>query len=178
SVQHEIWAGAAVTAAWYHSREGSLAVAVPAGITLNDYTRFQIPNPLSASDIITVFNLKPGIPTGTTVSRMSDNYRTYNGVELSLVPRLPSGGTIIGGWFADKKVLNLCDTDNPNNFRFCDTSGKTLQEYGKVPGQPWYHEFKASISHRLPWHFQGALTFNSAPGSGAGGGAFGDINQR
>lgn len=178
SVQQELRTGMAVTAAWYHSHEGNLAVAVPAGITVNDYTRFQIPNPLNPSDAITVFNLKPSIPTGTTMSRMSDNYRNYNGVELSMVARLPSGGTIIGGWFADRKVLNLCDTDNPNNFRFCDTSGKTLQEYGKVPGQPWYHEFKASISHRLPWHFQGALTFNSAPGSGAGGGAFGDINQR
>ncbi|MEQ1898438.1 MAG: TonB-dependent receptor [Vicinamibacterales bacterium] len=179
SVQHELLPGVAVTGVWYRTHESNIAISLPVGIAVSDYSPFTMPNPLTPSDTITVFNLKPGFATGRNIVRMTENYRTYNGMEVSLSARLPGGGILMGGWFADKKVQNACDTDNPNNFRFCDTSGKTLQEYGKVPALPLLHEFKLSGSQRLKWGFQASFSIASAPGNGTGsGGLLSDPNQR
>jgi hypothetical protein len=171
SVQQELRPGVALTLVWYYSREGNISATEPVGVTPDSYVPFTLPNPLNPSDVISVFNLKPGTSTALSQTRLTSNYRVYDGYEVSVVARLPSGGRIMGGWFFDRKNSNTCDTTNPNNFRFCDTTGATYQQYGQVPTLPFLHEFKLSVAHPLPWSFQGSLSFVSVPGNGIGNGS-------
>ena len=169
-IQQEVAPGVSVTAAWYRTHEGNTWGTQDRGVTLDDYTPFQIPNPLGNGESITVYNLNPGVATGDRITVSSGiNERSYNGFEVSGQARLPSGGIILGGWFADRKVSVLCDTDDPNDLRFCDQSSKLRQELGAVPALPFLHEYKFVISHPLPWDFEGSLSLISYPGNGADG---------
>ena len=166
-VQQEIASGVSASVMWYHTRERNLWSNREAAVTANDYTPFQIVSPLDGEEI-TVYNLNPGVATGDVVTRSSAiNKRTYNGLELSVQGRLPSGGTIIGGFYTDRKVSTNCDTTNPNELRFCDESGATFQDQGAVPTLDFRHEYKLAIVHPLPWDFSGSLSFISYPGNAA-----------
>ena len=169
SVQQEITEGVSVTAAWYHTRETNLWGSRDRGITIDDYTPFLLANPSNPSEMITVYNLYPGTATGDIQDVASGiNERIYNGYELSIQARLPTGGQILAGFYTDRKVSVLCDTNNPNLLRFCDHSGGLFQELGAVPTLPFLHEWKFAFTHPLPWDFLGSLAFISLPGNGAG----------
>ena len=165
-LQQELLPGVSLTAAWYHTREGNLWATKDIGITPDDFTPFTVVSPHDNSEL-TAFDLNAGVPTGQVFAVSSDiNQRTYNGVELSTQARLGSGGTIIGGWYMDKQLAVDCDTNDPNDFRFCDETGELHQDLGTVPGIPFRHEFKFAIAHSLPGGFEAALSFISYPGGG------------
>lgn len=170
SVQQEVASGVSVAAAWYHTYEDNTWGRQDRSITPDDFTPFLIPNPLGNGEMITVYNLNPGVATGDVVMVSSDiNKRTYNGFEVSGQARLPNGGLILGGWYADRKLSVLCDSNSPNDLRYCDQTGNLQQELGAVPALPFLHEFKFVIAHPLPWDFEGSLSFISYPGNGADG---------
>jgi hypothetical protein len=77
--------------------------------------------------------------------------------------RLPNGGTLSGGWFTDRTQLVTCDTNDPNQLRFCDQTGELFQELGSVPGMPFRHEYKLAATYPLPWRLQPGLSFVSFP---------------
>jgi hypothetical protein len=61
------------------------------------------------------------------------NQRIYHGFDVSMQARLPNGGTLSGGWFTDRTQLVTCDTNDPNQLRFCDQTGELFQELWSVP---------------------------------------------
>jgi len=168
SVQHELLSGVSVVGSWYWSRSGNLQAVRNVALTVNDYTPFQVANPLDNQDAITVFNLnraRQGLVDN--VVRSSDlNRETYSGFEASMQARLPRGMTVAGGWFGDRTLRTTCDTNNPNELRFCDETGELYQELGQVPTLPFRHEFKLAATSPLPWGFRGGLSFVSLPGNG------------
>ena len=167
-LQQELAAGVSFNLAWYHTRESNLWANRDRGITLDDYAPFQLANPLGG-EMITVYNLVPGTATGNIFTEASDiNNRIYNGFEVGGQARLPNGGMILGGWYADRKVSVLCDTTNPNDLRFCDQSGELYQELGTVSSLPLLHEWKLAIIYPIPGDFNLSLSFISYPGNGAG----------
>ena len=178
-VQQELAVGVSLNVAWYLTKEGNLWGNRDRGITIDDFNPFEVPNPLGSGEMVTIYNLIPGTATGDIVTTASGiNSRTYHGFEVSAQARLASGGVIMAGWYADRKVSVLCDTNNPNEWRFCDQSGGLYQELGNVPALPFLHEWKFGLIHSLPWDFEAALSFISYPGNGAGVSGGNDTSTR
>ena len=168
SLQQELVPGISLTGAWYHTRFYNLQSFRNVLLNVSDYAPFQVPNPLTAGEMITVFNLdraKQG--QVDTVATASDvNRRTYNGFEVNMMARLPNGGTVLGGWFTERTVSITCDTNDPNQYRFCDQSGQLFQELGTVPSLPFRHEFKLAATYPFPWKLEASMSLMSYPGSG------------
>jgi hypothetical protein len=166
SVQHELAARVGVVGAWYYNRFGNLQGVRNVLLSPADYTPFQVLNPLNNQELITVYNLNRNKQGQVdNLVRTSDiNRRTYHGFEGSVQARLPNGGTVTGGWFAERTVSVTCDTNDPNQLRFCDESGKLYQELGRVPTLPFRSEFKLAATAPLLRGLRGAVSFMSLPG--------------
>ena len=122
-------------------------------VDVSDYTPFLVDDPRGNGESITVFNLsreaqRRGVDNVDSTSET--NRRSYSGFEVSTNARLPGGGTLAGGWTAERTQVTDCDTNNPNNYRFCDETGELFQEFGEVPGLPYRHEFKTAANYPLP----------------------------
>ena len=100
-------------------------------------------------------------------TRLPGSYsRVNNGFEISSQARLPGGGTLIGGWTADKETIDDCQdernrADNPNNLRFCDSGAF-----------PRYFRHELKIAGTLPFSLPRVGAFNAGfallgiPGTG------------
>jgi len=84
---------------------------------------------------------------------------------------------LLGGWSAERSVATTCDTNDPNQFRYCDQSGKLYQELGRVPGMPFRNEYKLGVTYPLPWQLQAGLSLVSLPGGSAGSIGYNDYLQ-
>ena len=121
SVQHELMRGMSVTGAWYRRSYYDLWGTRNTLLGLSDYTLFQTPSPIDGTPV-DVYNLNPakrGLQNILDVNAPT-NAQVYNGFELSFQARIPGGGTFFGGLTTERTLYNTCDTDNPNDFRFCD----------------------------------------------------------
>jgi hypothetical protein len=149
-----------VTGAWYRRDTYDLETQANTLVSIADYAPFQVPNPIDASDIITIYNLnrnKQGLvdlldTTGTdrSISRVN-----YNGLEVAFAARLPKGATMFGGWSADKVVTVACAVADPNALRYCDQSQYKM---------PFQSDFKFAGSQPLPFGVQLGANFASYAG--------------
>ena len=165
SLEQQLTQGVALTVAWFHNKETGLWANRDVAETASAFDVFQIANPNGNGELVNVYNLIAGTPTGDVVTRSSlDNNRTYHGFQVSMQARLPNGGVITGGWFTERKLSTLCDVSNPNQLRFCDEGGKLHQDQGEVPGLPFRNEFKLALSLPLPGKLNFGVAFSSYPG--------------
>ena len=123
SLQHEVVPGVSMTTAWYRRSQKQLWGTRNTLLSLSDYTLFQATSPIDGS-AVDVYNLDPAQRGVETIldTNSDTNAQDYNGFELSFQARLPGGGTFFGGTTTERTILNTCDTDDPNDFRFCDQS--------------------------------------------------------
>ena len=144
-IQHEIRRGLALTASWFHRSGYNLRRTDNLLVSLNDYTPFNIINPLDG-EVITLYNLAPA--KFGQVDRLDRNAtdsdlrrQTFNGFEFGFNSRF-GRGSAFGAYTVDRTIVVNCDsTDDPNAFRFCDQS--------KL-GLPFRHEGKLAASYVLP----------------------------
>jgi carboxypeptidase family protein len=85
-----------------------------------------------------------------------NNTRTYNGVDVSLTMRLPSGASLYGGTSTGRILTSTCDTEDANNLRFCDQS---------LSDVPFQTQFKVSGTYPLPFGVRASASFQSTPGT-------------
>jgi hypothetical protein len=142
SVDHELLPRLGVSAGWYYTDYKNMRTYLtPTGTTastyftrnrlrsLADFDAFQIANPLPGYEgqRITVYNLKR--EKLSAVDNVDTNVpdtsgQKYHGFVFSANLRLPSGGNVFGGVTFERTSSVFCDSyDNPNQFRFCDTTG-------------------------------------------------------
>ena len=128
------------------------------------------PSPLNG-EIITVYNLdrsKQGLVDALDTNGVdrSKTRRTYDGLEVNFSARLPKGGSVFGGWSADKNVSVACELDNPNfasdpstatpwSYRYCDQSAQSM---------PFRNDFKVTGAYPLPLDMQVGATWASYAG--------------
>ncbi|MGE3512396.1 MAG: hypothetical protein AB7N65_26320, partial [Vicinamibacterales bacterium] len=166
AIQHELLPRVSLLAAWYRREFRNLEGQYNALIDIGaDYTPLQVTNPIDGQPI-TIYNLnrdRQGLVQ--IVDRNSDiNRRSYDGVEVSVSGRLGARGTFLGGWSTERTIAVTCDTDNPNNFRFCDQTNESHTDLGRVAPIPFRHEFKFAGSYMFPWGIQSSLSLLSYPG--------------
>jgi len=139
-------------------------------VSLSDYAAFEAASPLSG-ERITLYNLDSQKRGQVDIlDRNSDiNKRTYTGLHLSVNMRLPQGGTLIGGWSTERTVQVTCDTNDPNQFRFCDQSGQLHQDAGATTKARFLSNFKLlGVVPGLPFGLTGGVALKSYQGDPLG----------
>jgi hypothetical protein len=156
SLQHEVVPGFSLTGGWYRRSYGDLWGTQNTVLETSDYTGFDVASPVDGSPV-TVYNLNPALRGQGIIEDLNskDNANVYNGFELSFDARLPNGGGFFGGLTSERSVLNNCETDNPNNFRFCDQSLLDI---------PFRSEYKLAGFYPLPGDFIANMSLISWPG--------------
>jgi hypothetical protein len=156
-VQRQLLPGVSVLGAWfrrtYKNSEGLRNVLV----SPSDYTAFTFASPLDGTPV-TMYNLNSAKQGQVKLVDVNSdvNHRTYDGFEVSFNARLPHGANVFGGWTSDRLVRVSCDTNDPNQLRFCDE-----RDYGI----PYRHDFKFAGNYPLPWGFQISGIFMSYAGN-------------
>jgi len=157
SVQHEVLPGISLTTAWYRRVYKELWGTENTLLETTDYTLFQAPHPDDGTPI-DVYNLNLS-HRGLSVIRdfnSDTNSQVYQGFEVSFNARIPGGGTFFGGTTTERTLFNSCDTDNPNNFRYCDQPS-----LGSVP---YLTEYKLAGFYPIPLGLSVNMSLISWPG--------------
>ena len=159
SVVRQLLTGVSVTAASYRRDTYNLEQQLNTLVTVADYAAFTTPSPLNGEPV-TIYNLnrsKQGLVDllDTNATDRSTARINYNGLELSFSARLPRGGSVFGGWSADKLVTVACASFDPNTFRYCDQSQL---------GVPFRHDFKFAGSYPIVWGVQVGAMLQSYAG--------------
>jgi hypothetical protein len=115
-----------VGVAWFRRSWYNLPISINQLVGINDYTPFETTNPLTGKTM-TLYNLNPAkagqsLILDTTSTDHSKTRRDYTGFELNATVRLPRGGTLIGGWAADRTINVTCENPDPNQLYNCDQS--------------------------------------------------------
>jgi hypothetical protein len=177
-IQHELFRGVSVTAAWYHRDTYNMTKSVNGPFTPADYSIIDVVSPLDGR-VIPAYNLNPakrGLIDRTDVNSTDGDLRSfsYTGFEFGAAARIQKI-TLFGGWTVDRTTLNHCDElENWGNLSavIYDASGQNSQaaksDYHFCNqsglGLPFLHEFKLSGSYQLPWDMQVNAAFQSYSG--------------
>ena len=151
--------------------------------SLSDYDAFQVANPLPGYEgqPITVYNLKReklSAVDNVDTNVAEGNGSIYQGFVFSANARPPWGGSLFGGITIERNTNVFCDsTDNPNQFRFCDTSGgdgedeALAQMANRGPSSgvrttlPYQNSIKVGGDYPLPFGVQLSGAVRSVPGA-------------
>ena len=143
---HEVLAGIAVTAEWFHSSFKDLIARNNVLLNADSYTAVTVVNPLDNS-LVTAYNLKPAFAAAVqNVDSTDPNLkRAYNGIEINVNARLPHGARVFGGTSTERTVSNSCSAagGDPNLLAYCDQSKS---------GIPFETSLKLTGSFPLPWY--------------------------
>jgi hypothetical protein len=173
AVQHQLFAGASVTLAYFHRAYGDLEVTDNVLVEPSDFVPFTIPNPLNPSEQLTVYNLAANKRGQVdNVDRNSDDYKqVYDGVEVSFSTRLRGGGVLFGGWTIERNVAVTCGvTEDPNGITGNDLATNRMVMMGgpycdqRNMDIPFRHEFKLAGSRPLPYGLEASAVLQSYAG--------------
>jgi len=169
-VQHQLLPRLSVFGGYYHRHFYNQEAQQNPLLTIDDWTPFQVANPLGNGETFTLFNLnsaKAGLYSKQLIDINSTINRTvYDGFEASFNARLPRGANVFGGWSNDRLITVSCDQYDPNKLRFCDQTGETFQQYGKTSRPPFRNDFKLSANYPLGWGVEVSGVFLSFAGKG------------
>lgn len=175
AIQRELLPRVSVSASYFHRTWKGLEYQDNVLISPADYTPFQIPNPMNASEMLTVYNLdrnKRG--QLAIVDRNSDNNSsTYDGVEFAFTARVLRT-TMFGGWTIERNVSVTCESDNANGTLGTDLYlGATLSNGGPLCDEGTFHipfrnDIKLSGAVPLRWGLEAGAVLQSLSGSPKG----------
>jgi hypothetical protein len=160
SVVRQIIPGVSVTGAWYRRDTYNLTQQLNTLVSVSDYASFQTPSPLNTGEMVTIYNLdkaKQGLQDllDTTATDRSMARVNYNGLEVSFAARLPRGGSMFGGWSADRLITVACASYDPNTFRYCNQSQYDI---------PFRSDFKFAGAYPIVWGVQIGASLQSYAG--------------
>jgi hypothetical protein len=162
-IQHELFPRVSLAGTWYRRTFHDLLVRDNLLRSFDDYRAVDVVSPLDGS----VFKAYT-VATTAQLSRVqdfdtnsSDRRQVYNGFDVTFNARLPRGGTLFGGFTAERTRRDTCDEpDNPNNLRFCDDWENDI---------PFQRQFKMAGTYPLGWGIQASASFQSLNGRALGG---------
>ena len=175
-LQRQLTRSSSLNFMWLHGGEYQQVYVQNYAVPGSAWTPFQIFNPLDGTPI-TVFNLQPsyfGLIPALHQSNAPQSLRrsTYNGFETSVSARTSRGTFVVFAWTIDRSIDVGCDqntdplaaaVNDPNSLRFCDWSGSTYQDLGKITGIPYRNEFKVQGNVPLKWGIEANASLYSDP---------------
>jgi hypothetical protein len=163
-IQHELFPRVSVSATWYRRNFHNLPVTDNLLREMSDYRAVDVVSPLDGSvfqayTVVSTAKLRAVQDFDTNAG--SGRKQTYNGGDLTFNARLPRGGTIFGGFTAERTLRVTCDEpDDPNFLRFCDDRDN---------GIPFLKQFKFAGTYPVGFGIQVSATFQSINGRALGG---------
>jgi hypothetical protein len=164
AIQHEVASGLSVQAGYYRRIFGNFIVQDNTLTAPSDFDAYCITGPSDsrlpnggAARICGLYDLKPSkVGQVDTLQTSSANYgkqvEHWNGGDVTVAGRLPSGGMLQGGVSVGKTMTDNCDVvtklDNPSTY-----------QCRKVGG--WLPQVKMLGSHPLPLGFRIAGTYQT-----------------
>jgi len=161
-LQHELLTGLAVTVSYNQRNFYNLTYTQNLAIPYDQYTLLAIPDPRNpATDTLPLYNVNRAVfgQVNELDTTSLNNSRVYKGVDAGFNLRLRNGASVFGGTSTGRTLTRTCDVEDPNNFRFCDTSQYSV---------PLQTLFKMSGSYPLPYGVRLSGTFQHTPGSDRG----------
>ena len=144
-VSHELMAGVAVTAEWFHSDFKDMIARNNVARTIDSYTKVPVVSPIDGS-VIDAYVPKAAFANAVSNVDITDPNMTrkYDGIEINVNARLPRGARVFGGTSTEKVLSNSCSaaSGDPNFLNFCDQSQS---------GIPWTTQFKMAGTYPLGW---------------------------
>jgi hypothetical protein len=182
-VQHELVRGVSVSALYRRRADKDVLVGSVLGLVdntlsgdnvLRSFDSFTsavgVTRPAPYVGSISIFNIdnaqRAALDVLDRTAAPGSYSLVYNGFELAVTARLPRGGTLVGGWTADRVAQDSCQDerdrgDDPNRLRFCNQNAYP---------HPFVHElkFSASLPFHLPWvgDFNTGFAILGVPGDG------------
>jgi Carboxypeptidase regulatory-like domain len=181
AVQTELAANFSLQAGYYRRIFGNFIVTDNLLVSPSDYDPFCINVPVDSrlpggggGQMCGLYDLKPGkVGQVDTIQTKSSNYGTqlehYNGLDITVVGRVPNGATIQGGFNMGRTMTDACDVvgklDNPS----------LIPQPTNAAGGPaplildprchkqgdWLPQVKLIGSQPLPWGFRVSGTYQS-----------------
>jgi hypothetical protein len=153
-VQHELIPGLSASVNYYYRRYHRDLWVDNVATTFADYSPISIADPRGNGQTITVYSIAPSKLGVIDNVRMNstENFRDYNGVDLSVNARLRNGTQLQGGVTIGSLHEFQCQVDDPNDQRFCDRP------------YPARTQFKLSGTYPLPMGFRVSGLFQSVAG--------------
>jgi len=162
-IQHELFPRVSLSANYYRRTFHRLRLTDNLLRTQGDYIPFAVFNPMTGQPF-TIYDVSPAAQ-----SRV-DNFDTnagegrthvYNAFDMNMNARLPGGGTVFGGYVAERNLRNICDEpDDPTMLLYCDDSQNDI---------PYRPTLKLAGTYPLRWGFSVSGSFQSLAGRPLGG---------
>jgi carboxypeptidase family protein len=157
SLQHELRPGLAAGISYNRRGYRNIAWTDNLATTFADYSIINIADPRGNGTIIPIHSLdRAKLSLLDELDTVSDNRRTYNGVDISVNGRLPNGITFFGGTSTGRVRRVTCQVDNPNERRFCDQTQFDM---------PFITSFKLSGHYPAPYGVQIGGVYQRIPGN-------------
>jgi hypothetical protein len=157
-IQHELLPRVSLSANWYRRTFHRLRVTDNVLRTMSDYIPFNVFNPMTGEPF-QIFDVSPAaVRNVDNLDRNAGDERkhVYTGYDLTLQARLPRGGTLFGGFVAERNLRNICDEpDNPNMLLYCD------DWQNDIPFRP---TLKMAGTYPLAWGISVSAAFQSLAG--------------
>ena len=155
--EHELQPGLGLSVAFNRRTYSDLWWTDNLSTTSDDFTLLTTPDPRGNGEMLPVYNVnsaKRGLIDQLDLTS-DQNTNTYNGFDVTLHGRLPNGAQFQGGTSTGRTLLGTCQTDNPNDLRFCDQGQYDV---------PLRTNFKAVGSYPLPRGLMASAVFQSYAG--------------
>lgn len=162
-IQHELFPRVSLSANYYRRTFHRLRVTDNLLRTQADYIPFAVFNPMTGEPF-TIYDVSPAAQSRVdNLDTNAGDGRThvYNAFDLNVNARLPRGGTVFGGYVAERNVRNICDEpDDPTMLLYCDDSQNDI---------PYRPTLKLAGTYPLRWGFSVSASFQSLAGRPLGG---------
>jgi Carboxypeptidase regulatory-like domain len=162
-IQHELFPRVSLSANYYRRTFHRLRVTDNLLRTQADYIPFEVFNPMTGKPF-TLYDVSPAAQARV------DNFDTnagegrthvYNAFDLNMNARLPGGGTVFGGYVAERNLRKICDEpDDPTMLLYCDDSQNDI---------PYRPTLKLAGTYPLGWGLSVSGSFQSLAGRPLGG---------
>ena len=116
AVQQEVAKGLSVTLGYYHRRYYDMFWTDNLATTFADYSIIPIADPRGNGQTLDVYSIAPGKfgVVNQFTTNTQENWRNYNGVDLSFIARVRNGAQLQGGVNSGKTHISTCQVDDPN----------------------------------------------------------------
>ena len=157
ALNHELLSNLGVAVTYTQRNFYKLNLLRNLAIPDSEYTLFEVPDPRGNGEMLPVYSINRSVfgLVDQIDTNSSENSQVYRGVDLSFNWRF-RGASVFGGTSTGHSIAETCETDNPNNLRFCDESAYDI---------PFLTSFKLSGTVPLPYDFQVSGVYKSQPGT-------------
>jgi hypothetical protein len=156
-IQHELLPGLSVSMNYYRRAYRDMTYTINRAVPRTAYDLVNIADPRGNGQTLPVYNLqRPFLGLVNELDTTSENnWRRYNGVDVTVNARGRNGMTLAGGVSLGRTLSKICDVADPNQVRFCDQSQYDI---------PFAKAFKLHWSYPLPYGIRLSGVFQTADG--------------